>query len=131
MNTMPLSMRRATRLPRGMSWVNARGRPASSSSTRRHRSNPGLRAGGEPESGADDRKGDAVQWRQLLAQKDRREQQTECRGEKEVGADAAGLAVLEDPEPEHGGADAEDHDEIHEAPDQRSGPVHLRHSFER
>src|SRR5438094_1054551 len=89
------------------------------------------RAGREPQARGNDYERDSIARRELLAEEDRGEQKTERRREEEVCADPARFAVLQDPEPQHRCADAHDHDEVGEAPQDRRRPDQVRGAFQR
>src|SRR5262249_56160062 len=84
----------------------------------------------QPQPRSDDAEARSVQRVEWLVQKNRAQHQAEHRGEEEIGAYPARLAVLENPKPEHRGSHAEDQHQESEAGDQLSGPLNVRHTLQ-
>src|SRR3954468_18212364 len=84
------------------------------------------RAGHQPQTRGDDREAHGIEPHETLAEKRRADEETEDGREEEVGAHPARLAMVQDPEPEHRGADAQHDHQIEEAHGERGRPFDVR-----
>src|SRR5713101_3446659 len=91
---------------------------------------PRSEASHEPQPQCNDAQAYPVPAEQWLIEKERARKEPKHGREEEIGTHFTCLAVLEDPEPEHRGADAEDQHQVPQSGDQRTCPIDVRHTLE-